>query len=284
MGRALRARLEGVLTQSELNQLYSSYDIIGDIAVIRVPEPLKPKSEAIGRAIMELHKHVKTVLMQTGPVHGELRLRRLEWAAGERRTETTHKEFGCLFKVDLGRCYFSPRLLHERMRIARLVSDGEIVINMFAGVGCFSIIIAKHSKVRRVYSIDINPDAIRYLKENAKLNRVSDIVIPILGDSKVVIRERLRGIADRVLMPLPLRAYEYLEYAKEALRSDGGWIHYYDFEHASRCEDPIEKVRRRVEERLNGLGVEFEVPYGRIIRSVGPRWYQVVLDIRALHP
>jgi len=284
LGRALRSRLEGILTRSELNQLYSSYDIIGDIAVIRVPEPLRPKSEAIGRAIMELHKHVKTVLMQTGPVHGELRLRRLEWVAGERRTETIHKEFGCLFKVDLERCYFSPRLLHERMRIARLVRDGEVAVNMFAGVGCFSIMIAKHSKVRRVYSIDINPDAVRYLKENARLNRVSDIVIPILGDSKVVIRERFRGVADRVLMPLPLRAYEYLEYADEALRNDGGWIHYYDFEHASKHEDPIEKVRRRVEERLNSLGVEFKFSYGRVIRSVGPRWYQVALDVRVLRP
>ena len=275
----LKEKLKGILAPSDLDLLFNSYDIIGDIAVIKVPEKLVPKSSVIAKAIMETHRHVKTVLRQVTPISGELRLRGLEWIAGEKKTETVHKEFGCLFKVDLEKCYFSPRLLYERKRITDLVRNGEVVINMFAGVGCFSILIAKYTKVKKVYSIDINPVAIRYLSENAKLNNVEDIVEPIEGDSKEVILKFLRGKADRVLMPLPEKAYEYLDYAIEALNVKGGWIHYYDFYQALREENPVLKVYDKVSQKLSKRKLIFEIKFGRVVRTVGPRLYQVVLDI-----
>ena len=280
----LKEKLRDILSPSELNLVYRSYDIVGDIAVIRVPDRLVEKSRLIAEAVMETHKHVKTVLRQATPVRGDLRIRGLEWVAGEKRTETIHKEYGCIFKVDLERCYFSPRLLHERMRIANLVEEGETVINMFAGVGCYSIIIAKHSKARKVYSIDINPEAVHYMRENTKLNRVENTVEPIEGDARDVILERLRGVADRVLMPLPEKAYEYVEYALKALKECGGWIHYYDFEQALRDEDPIKKVKEKLSKRLRSLKAEFTVSSGRVVRTVGPRFYQIVLDILVERP
>ena len=282
--RGLKEKLEAVLAPSELSLVYRSYDIVGDIAVIKVPESLVEKSRLIAEAIMETHKHVSTVLRQVTPIHGDLRIRGLEWVAGERKTETVHREFGCLFKVDLKRCYFSPRLLNERMRIARLVREGETVVNMFSGVGCYSIIIARHSKARKVYSIDINPDAVRYMRENVRLNRVEGVVEPIEGDAKDVILERLRRVADRVLMPLPEKAYKYVEYALEALKERGGWIHYYDFEHASKGEDPVRKVEWKVSERLRSLKARFTVAHGKVVRTVGPRFYQIVLDILVKQP
>lgn len=283
MKKNLKSILKEKLTPQELNSLIKSYDIIGDIAVIRVPENLKPQCQTIAEAIMQTHKHVKTVLRQTSAVSGEFRLRQLEWVMGEKKTETVHKEFGCVFKVDLETCYFSPRLSFERMRIAKLTQPGEVVVNMFAGVGVFSIIMAKHSNVEKVYSIDINPDAISYLHENIRLNRVQDRLIPILGDAKQVITERLHNVADRVIMPLPEKAYEYLDHAIMALKSKGGWIHYYDFEHASKDEDPIEKAGAKIHEKLQKLGVEFAVPFGRVVRLTGPNWYQVVLDVQLSH-
>jgi len=268
------------LQPHELNGLMTSYDLIGDIAVIRVQENLISQSQIIAEAIMQTHKPVKTVLRQGSKVSGEFRLRQLEWIAGEKRTEAMHREFGCVFKVNLEKCYFSPRLSFERMRITRLVQPNETVVNMFAGVGCFSILMAKHGGAQTVYSIDVNPSAVEFMRENIRLNRVQGQVVPILGDAKQIITKRLLKVADRVVMPLPEKAYEYLDYAVLALRSTGGCIHYYDFEHASKEENPIEKVKAKIAEKLQRLGSEFHISFGRVVRSTGPNWYLVVLDIK----
>ncbi|MCW4020871.1 MAG: class I SAM-dependent methyltransferase, partial [Candidatus Bathyarchaeota archaeon] len=233
----------------------------------------------VAEAVMQINNRVKTVLCQSSPVSGDLRLRELRWVAGEKRTETTHREWGFVFKVDLGRCSFSPRLSYERMRVARQVKSREVVVNMFAGIGCFSVLIAKHAKAKKVCSIDINPDAISYARENVGLNRVRYIVEPIEGDAEEVIARRLVTLADRVLMPLSKKAYEYLECAVMALKPAGGVIHYYGFTHAKRDENPVGKVEERVSEKMLGLNVEFEVTFGKVVRTVGPKWFQIVLDI-----
>lgn len=257
----------------------NSFDIVGDIAIIRLPStsPVNPQTAA--EAIRDRHRNVKTVLLQASPVAGDLRLRRLTYVAGENKTSTVHREFGCLFSVDVAKAYFSPRLAHERMRIARIVEPNETVVNMFAGVGCFSIAIAKHSRAAKVFSIDVNPAAIQFLQENIRLNRVYDKVIPLLGDAKEIIHNRLQRVADRVLMPLPEKALEYLPCAVSALKASGGWVHYYGFEHAAKNESPAEKVQLKVAEALGALGVDFEVPFVRVVRSTGPNWCQLVADI-----
>jgi tRNA (guanine37-N1)-methyltransferase len=260
--------------------MYKTYDIVGDIAVIRVPEDLLQYSKLMAEAIMKIRRDVKAVWRQSSAVSGDYRLRQLKFLLGEKKTETIHKEHGCRFKIDLKRAYFSPRLSYERMRIAKLVQPREVVLNMFAGVGCYSIFIAKHSKPLKVYSIDINPVAIHFLNENRRLNRVADVVVPIQGDAKHVITTKFLNIADRVLMPLPKRNYEYLDCTLSALKPAGGWIHYYAFEHAKKDEDPIEKIKTKLSEKLNSLGASFHVEYDRIVRSIGPRWFQVVLDIQ----
>jgi len=278
----LKTLLRNKLEPWELALLYRSYDIMGDIAVIRVPEGLKYRSQLVAEAIMQVHKRVKTVLCQTSPVQDEFRLRGLEWVAGERKTETVYREYGCLFRVDLAKCYFSPRLSYERMRIARRVQPGEVVVNMFAGAGSYSIVIAKHAQAGKVYSIDLNPAAVNYMVENIGLNRVENRVVAIQGDAKDVVSENLKGVAHRVLMPLPERAYEYLDYALLALHPEGGWIHYYAFEHAKKPEDPIEKTETQVVEKLERLNVNFDTPSHRIVRTTGPNWYQTVIDIKIL--
>ena len=272
--------LAGKLNQEELRLVYKSYDIIGDISIIRVPEKLKNKSTIIAEALIGLHKHVKAVWRQSGAVGGEFRLRDLEHVTGEKRTATTYKEHDCVFRVDLRNCYFSPRLAYERMRIARLVKPNEVIVNMFAGVGSFSIIIAKHSRAERVYSIDANPMAFKHMQENALLNHVIDRVVPLKGDAKTAIMEKLQNTADRVLMPLPEKAYEYLDCAIAALKPKGGWIHYYDFEHTWKNENPIEKVKAKISRKLSRFNVDFVMPFGRVVRDTGPRWQQVVVDIQ----
>jgi tRNA (guanine37-N1)-methyltransferase len=279
MKKDLRFLLGESLSSEELSVVFRSYDVVGDIAIIRIPQVFLPKRSVIAHAIMQGHNNVKTVLMQTGALSGDFRIRRLEWVAGERKTLTTHREFGCVFEVDLARCYFSPRLSFERKRVANLVQPNEVVVNMFAGVGCFSIIMARHSDVTKVFSIDLNPSAVEFMRKNVRLNRVQGRVSPLYGDSAVLIRERLSHVADRVLMPLPEKAYEYLDCALFALKPNGGWIHYYDFVHAGKDEEPVEKVRDKVAAKLSELKMNYDVPFGRVVRATGPNWYQVVLDI-----
>jgi len=228
---------------------------------------------------MNTHREIKSVWQQASSVSGDYRLRSLKFLLGTETTETRYKEYGCVYKTDLRKAYFSPRLSYERLRIAGLVQKGETVLNMFAGVGCYSIAIAKHSEPLKVISIDVNPSAFQYLIENIRLNRAETIVIPLQGDAKTITEEKLQNVADRVIMPLPERAYEYLDYALLALKPAGGWIHYYDFEYAKKNQDPVKKVEKKVREKLRLHCTDFRVTFGRIVRPIGPRWYQVVLDI-----
>ncbi len=275
----LRAVLKGRLSDEEAALVYKSYDIVGDLAVIRIPESLLRLSETIAEALMQQHRHVKAVWRQSSPISGDFRLRELDWVAGERRSETVHREHGCLCKVDIKECYFSPRLGHERLRIAQMVKDGEVVVNMFAGVGCYSIVIAKHSQAAKIHSIDVNPVAVQYMQENALLNKVVDRVIPIEGDARKIIEVGLKGAGDRVLMPLPEKAHEFLDSAHAALKPTGGWVHFYAFEHAGKGEDPVEKAKARVVEVLRPRTSAFEMPSSRTVRQTGPNWYQVAIDI-----
>jgi tRNA (guanine37-N1)-methyltransferase len=271
-----------VLSPEDIRQVYSSFDVVGDIAIIKLPSTSSVNAQTIAKVIMDTHRNVKTVLLQASPVAGDLRLRPLIYVAGENKTNTVHTEFGCLFAVDVAKCYFSPRLSHERTRIASMVETDETVVNMFAGVGCFSIIIAKHSGAAKVFSIDVNPAAIQFMKENIRLNRVYDKVNPLLGDSKEIINSRLQYVADRVLMPLPEKALEYLPYAVSALKVSGGWIHYYGFEHAAKTESPTENAKLKVEKALEAVGVDFEPPFVRVVRSTGPNWFQIVADVHVM--
>jgi tRNA (guanine37-N1)-methyltransferase len=120
------------------------------------------------------------------------------------------------------------------------------------------------------------------MKENIRLNRVYGKVTPLLGDSKEIINNRLQHVADRVLMPLPEKALEYLPCAVFALKASSGWIHYYGFEHATKTESPTGMAKLKVAEALGALGVNFEVPFVRIVRSTGPNWFQLVADMHIM--
>lgn len=276
---SIRYFLSQGLSSNEMQKVRTSFDIIGDIAVIRVPITLNHRRHKIAQAVMKTNSSIKTVMNQTGAIRGSFRLRRLEYILGEKKTVTIYREHGCCFKVDLASVYFSPRLSFERMRIANLVNHGETIVNMFAGVGCYSIMIAKHRHVKRIFSIDLNPKAVKLMKDNVQLNHVADKITVIEGDARDIILKQLKQSCDRVLMPLPELAYEYLESAIQALKDGKGTIHYYDVIFAEKSVDPIEKLRYRIEPKLQELTSAFKICDSRVVRMVGPRWYQIVLDI-----
>ena len=273
----LKQTLAGLLSENELSELHSGFDTVGDIAIIKVPDSLQVKKQLIGQTIIQKVKPVKVVLMQSGPIFGEYRIRPLEHIAGEERTSTIYKEHNCAFLIDVAKAYFSPRLSTERLRIAKLVKGDERVLNMFAGVGIYSIIIAKMQTKCEVVNIEINQDAYESTIENGKINKVGQRVKAVLGDAKEVIKNVSLGKFDRVLMPLPESASEYLDDAIFALKPSGGWIHYYCHTHAESKESALNNSEKDLLERLDGRG---KISSTKVVREVGPKWFQVVADLQ----
>lgn len=270
-----------MLGDSLARRIWKRIEIIGDIAVLRKPLDLDLEIEAYRKLATELMNrlpYVKSVWLAVTPVSGSYRVREYVHLAGEPRSETVYKEHGCLFKLDITKVYVSPALNYEHARIAKLVKPGEEVFNMFSGVGLFSIIIAKYSKPKRVVSVDINPEAFNYMVENVRLNNVSGVVVPVLGDAREVARSCVNCF-DRILMPLPKLAYEYFEDSVLALK-DVGVIHVYEFVTAKTKDEAIREAWNKYLGKCKSIGVRAEMIGSRVIRSVGPRYYQVVLDLR----
>jgi len=264
------------LPPNALASLPHAIDFIGDIAVVEVPPELEVYKEVIGEAVLKTHTRVKTVLSKWGAVSGVFRLRTFELIGGEARTQTVHREYGCIFHVDLEKAYFSPRLSYEHARVASLVNEGETIIDMFAGVGPFSVLIAKKHEDVNVYAIDMNPDAYGLLKKNVIVNRVIDRVTPMLGDARYVVNESLGGVADRVIMNLPEKAVEYVDVACKALRPEGGILNYYQFVNEP---DPAEAAKSRLAEAVKQTDRRLHrMVQARIVRGVAPFTYQVVVD------
>ena len=271
----LRKALEGILSEKESEELFSAFDQIGDIIVIRIPDSLLSKKKIIGRIILERVSTAKSVFYQSSDVEGDFRTRSLELLAGEDRTETEYKEYGCRFAVDVEKVFFSPRLSTERERIANLVQDEEIVVNMFGGIGMFSILVAKNKKCT-VYNIDINPIASKLCEKNINLNKLVGEVICINGDAAKIIKERLENKGDRTLMLLPERSDEFLESAILATRNNG-IIHYYSHIHADKKQDAPKLSEQHY---LELTKVKSEILNSKIVRAVGPRYYQTVVDVK----
>ena len=171
MSRMLKKTLGSLLTTKESDELISAFDQIGNIIIVRIPDLLLPKKKLIGETLLEQVKNAKSIFHQSSSVEGTFRTRDLEIIAGDDKTETEYKEFGCRFIVDVRKTFFSPRLSSERIRIAELVSDKEMIVNMFGGIGMFSIIAAKKKKCT-VYNIDINPDAVKFCRIWVNVNVV----------------------------------------------------------------------------------------------------------------
>jgi tRNA (guanine37-N1)-methyltransferase len=262
-GVAVRSYIDLVDVPEELEPLLpTSFDVVGEIAVIKIPDELKEHSPAIGKAILETNKSVITVLSDEG-VWGDHRVRNVEVIAGEENTKTYHKEFGMKFAIDLAKAYFSPRLATERQRVTMKVKEGELIIDMFCGVGPFSITISKNVPGSKIFGIDSNPYAIKNFMENIRINKVGN-VIPMEGDA----RELTTSMepADRIIMDLPQKSFEFFEVALGSLK-EGAIIHYYEVltevEAKKREDDLISIVQKR-----------------RVVHGYSPTQNQYVFDIK----
>jgi len=266
--RSLKDYLKGKVDDKTIDEIRGSFDIIGDVVILEIPDDLENYKELIGEAALKFTKR-KAVFRKTSEIKGIIRTRELEHIAGEDISETVHQEFGCRLMLDVRNVYFSPRLATERKRVADSVKDGEIIVDMFAGVAPFPVLIAKNHDVT-VYAVDINPEAYKYSKKNIELNNVQDKVIPILGDVREVLENRDIK-ADRIIMNLPGSAYEFLDTAVQHIKP-GGIIHYYEFSES--FEKPVERLQEAAYPR------KVEILDKRKVRSRSPGKWHMGIDAR----
>ncbi len=232
--------LQNVLSNEELSLLVRGYDVVGDIAIIIIPPELENREQVIGEAVLASNKKIKAVARRAGKYGGEFRTLPLEIIAGENRKETLHREHGVRLSLHLEKVYFSMRSSDERRRIASLVKKGEEVLVMFSGIAAFPLVISAHSDAKRIVGIEKNPDAHFYGLKNLALNKKIVNVALHKGDVAGLL-PRLNKAYDRILMPLPSHAENYLGLALQSLKNQG-WLHFYEFQQKGSYRCSIEKV------------------------------------------
>ncbi len=269
----LPSALGGLLTKEELSRVKRSFDIIGSVAVLEIGLP-EEKEKLVAETMLKAFPSVKTVCKKAGAIEDEFRVRPIKVLAGD-GTETIYVEHGCRMKLDVGRVYFSPRLSTERLRVAKQVAPGERVLVMFAGVGPYALLIAKLQPDARVWAVEKNPAGVKYLKENIALNKLEGRVEAFLGDVRKVV-PKLGMKFDRIVMPLPKGAGDFLDVAFAALKN-GGIVHFYGF-----GKNKTEAVKT-LEDATKREGVKLTVLSSKTCGEIGPKTYRLVVDAQ-IHP
>jgi tRNA (guanine37-N1)-methyltransferase len=262
-------RRETQTTPADLLDFDPSYERLGDVVIVDEDDP--ERARALADAIVASDIPCETVLDRASEIRGTERVREWNVLAGE-RTETVHREYGYEYAVDLAAVYFSPRLATERHRVAEQVAAGERAVDMFAGVGPFVVPFADRGA--EVVGVDINADAVEYLRENARRNGLADRVTAVHGDVRDVAAD-YEGWATRLVMNLPHSADEFLSTAV-TLAGEECRIHYYDMQHEDDPYGPGERAIRAAAEPEYEVTVETR----RTVRSYAPHELNVVLDVR----
>ncbi|MFX1393090.1 MAG: class I SAM-dependent methyltransferase family protein [Promethearchaeota archaeon] len=290
MFNSLQEVLKNKIPENYFDLIPKSYDILGEIAIIELDKfssheekEIELIKRKIAEAIIITNKKVKTIYEKTSEIKGPYRLRELALLYGEDTSETIHKENKCSFKLDVKLTFFTPRLVYERKRIVSSdIKRNEIIVDLFAGVGPFSIQIAKkHDAI--IHSFDINPDAYNYIIENIKLNKIKDKVIPHNLDIKNLLIPSnrlglsLKGKVDRIIMNLPEKSLEYTDVVCFLMKKTGGMLHNYQF---GEKPNQIENALANLKLKLNQFNwfVEKELN-AKIVKSYSPKSDLIVLDL-----
>ena len=260
--------LEGKLTRDEIENLRTSFDTIGNIVILEIPYELIDKKNLIGNAVLKFTKR-RSIYMKKSAIKGTTRVRELEFLAGIDNPVTIHKEHGVRLKLDVSKVYFSPRLATERKRVMENVCDGEYILDMFCGIGPFPIVISRNKNVD-IVAVDINEEAIKYLDENIKLNKMKGNIIPYCGDVREV-SGAFKLKFDRIIMNLPGLAYTFLDVAVNLIK-DSGIIHYYEF------SDTYESGIKKLNDACSKVGKKVEIINTRKVKSTSPGEWHVAID------
>jgi tRNA (guanine37-N1)-methyltransferase len=262
---SLKEELEGRIPEKELDKLPNRFDVIGDIAIVAVPETMERYNADIARAIMERMQSIKAVLNKVSKLDGDRRVADLEIIAGD-RTETIHREFGFAYMIDLKQVFFNGRLSFERKRVSSLVKPGEDVLIPFSGVGPFAIPAAANGA--KVVAVEMNSDACKAFVQNCRLNKIQENIHIINADASSIPR-MLKMEFDRAIIPTPYGMDHFLQSISSLVKS-GGYVHFYTFK-------PKEQIPELIEEYEN---MGFEVQFHRRCGNVAPGISRWVFDLK----
>ncbi len=224
---SLKTLLQGKLSEKELELVPRAFDQVGSIAVFsEFPKELRKKQKLIAEALMQTNPYITTVAKKMSDHAGKFRTKKVSIIAGKKTKVTEHRESGVRVLLDVEKCYFSPRLSSERLRIAALVKKNERVLVLFSGVGIYPLIIAKNSQAKEVVGVEHNPIAHAFAAKNIPLNKVKNVTVIKSDAAKFVPKEKF----DRVIMMLPGDADKYLKYLPKMAKKNAT-IHFYDFQH-----------------------------------------------------
>ncbi len=269
--------LSGTLSKTQLSSLTKSFDIIGDVAVLEIPPSLQKYEGKIADAVMSVHPNVKCVCKKISAMQGEFRIRKVKVLAGRKDTQTLYRENGIPMLVDISKMYFSPRLGTERKRIASLIQKNEKILAFFSGCCPYPLVISRFQPKCRIIAMELNPDAHAFALKNLAMNHSNNITA-ILGDVRELVPARYKKFADRILMPLPKGAEEFLDTAFAGAKK-GCTIHLYSF--ASK-EEPYEKAIGAIRRQASLSKRKFKILNKKIVRPFSPRLVQSVIDFQVL--
>jgi tRNA (guanine37-N1)-methyltransferase len=272
MAKRLKDALAGLLTTAEQDVLVGSFDVVGDIALIIIPEALEAREGLIAAAILATNKKIKVVAKRAGLYGGEFRTIPITILAGEDRKETEVREFGVRLRLHLENVYYSVRSGNERRRVALLVTSGESVLVLFSGVAPYPLIISRFSAARTIFGIEKNPLAHDYALTNLFLNKKNRNINLLQGDAAAILPS-LREPFDRVVMPLPTMASAFLPDALRVLKP-GGFLHFYDLQKVDDFADSIAKISDACGNAGRQMVTASIVKCGHC----GPRTYRICVD------
>jgi len=274
----LKRELKELLSINELNLLPSGFQTLGKAIIIKLNPKLMYRKQEIGNACLRLLPHIKSVFLNAGKIQGIFRTpENIEFIAGNNNSIVEHQEHGIIYKFDLTKIMFSKGNVNERKYLSSLVKKNEIIVDMFAGIGYFSLPIGKHSNVKQIYSVEINPLAHAFLVENIKINRLEAKIIPILGDCKEEVKKLSNsGLkADRVIMGVFPAPKQYIKEALSLAKRDGTIYHYEGVVEKQKFMDLFDEFKTIADSEH----AECSLLSKRFVKSYGPNLFHVVLDI-----
>jgi tRNA wybutosine-synthesizing protein 2 len=255
-----------------VSKIPDKWEKVGEVGVIKLHPDLGKYSETIGENYAKILQ-CKTILNDVGGITGEYREPKTKIIFGSNETETIHKENGIHFKLDPQKIMFSSGNMDERIRMATISNKNETVVDLFAGIGYFTLPMAVHSKPKKIFACELNPTAYNYLCENISLNNVSNIIEPLRGDNRKVAP---KNVADRVIMGYFGNTNKFLPNAFNCLKDCKGIVHYHDKFPESQVPYLPSKFVKKIVEKYDRRIELFDI---RIIKSYAPGINHYVFDI-----
>ena len=288
--RTLEQALKGKIPPNHLNLIPRSYDIIGNIALLEFEKSDQVNNRKynefkilIAKAVIDVNRNVLSVFEKKSQIKGSYRLRDLAYLGGENNSETVHKENDCVFHLDIKTTYFSPRLVYERRRISESnIQENEVIVDMFSGVGTFSIQIAKLNPVE-IHAFDLNPAAYRFLQGNISLNKLKGKIFPYNMNIKDLVNpsnqigKKLHNNVDRIIMNLPESSIDFIDVACFLMKKSGGILHFYQFSEKPKA---IDKTLESLKKKLNEFSWFVDkISDSKIVKSYSPKLELVIVDL-----